>query len=443
MIVVDEQDRMPGRVPHRARRRAPGLTTFLLLPHVNLLNLETGLIRAQQTGGLDAHMANRILYLGASVNNLPAASVVLEKVGQATVLAAGDDAALSLLASHAALLAYSKESSEYRLRRLSKTEREEAVLRRLAEWSPRAVEEGIDWLFRSERRCLSLTAALAPGATRAARAEHTMTALHKIANEGRYGSLTLIEILENLIDQEALLLAELETAGGTAESSMHTQFSRAMAQELRLLGRPQYSQHLPKGEATRAALLAAPVPAIRSGLVARKIPLVDWKDGFVSTFSTGEFESINAKDHRLTILYLNSGDFLQDRVELTAAQLRREFDERLQLGVVQLWPEHLNSLRLETALLRRAVYDAALGVGVSLASTLQSEIRQETDLLLSELGKHPSWLDGEFGPSSVTLEDAEKEVLTDVLFLSRLAAARHEGADEKRYTAFYEFKVRR
>jgi hypothetical protein len=443
MIVVDEQDRMPGRVPHRALRRATVLTTFLLLPHVNLLNLETGLIRAQQTGGLDAHMANRILYLGASVNNLPAASVVLEKVGQATVLAAGDDAALSLLASHAALLAYSKESSEYRLRRLSKTEREEAVLRRLAEWSPRAVEEGIDWLFRSERRCLSLTAALAPGATRAARAEHTMTALHKIANEGRYGSLTLIEMLENLVDREALLLAELETAGGTAESSMHTQFSRAMAQELRLLGRPQYSQHLPKGEATRAALLAAPVPAIRSGLVARKIPLVDWKDGFVSTFSTSELESLAAKGNRLTILYPNSGDFLQDRVELTAAQLRREFDERLQLGAARLWSEHLNSLRLETALLRRAVYDAALGVGVSLASTLQSEIRQETDLLLSELGKHPSWLDGEFGPSSVTLEDAEKEVLTDVLFLSRLAAARHEGAYEKRYTAFYEFKVRR
>jgi hypothetical protein len=178
-------------------------------------------------------------------------------------------------------------------------------------------------------------------------------------------------------------------------------------------------------------------------LVARKIPLVDWKDGFVSTFSTGELESLAAKGNRLTILYPNSGDFLQDRVELTAAQLRREFDERLQLGAARLWSEHLNSLRLETALLRRAVYDAALGVGVSLASTLQSEIRQETDLLLSELGKHPSWLDGEFGPSSVTLEDAEKEVLTDVLFLSRLAAARHEGAYEKRYTAFYEFKVRR
>jgi hypothetical protein len=432
-------------MPYRALRRATVLTTFMLLPHVNLLHLDTGLILAQETSRVDAHMATRILYLGASVDNLPAGSVVLEKAGQATVLASGDNAALSLLASHpqAALLAYSKESYEYPLRRLSKTEREEAILRRLAQWSPRAVEEGVNWLYRAERRCLSLTAALPPGATRAARSEQTMTALHKIANEGRYGSLTLIEILEDLVDQEALLLAELETAGSTPESSMHAQFSRAVAQELRTLGRPQYSEHLPKGEATRAALLAPPDTAIRSRLVARKIPVVDWKDGFVSTFSAGEFESITSKGNRLTILYPDSGGFLQDRVDLTAAQLRREFDERLQLGAARLWPEHLNSLRLETDLLRRAAYDAALGVGVSLAATLRPQIRQETDLLVSELGKHPSWLDGEFGPSSATFEDAEREVLADVLFLSRLAAARHESAYEQRYTAFHEFKVRR
>jgi hypothetical protein len=245
------------------------------------------------------------------------------------------------------------------------------------------------------------------------------------------------------VDQEALLLVELESAGSTSESSMHTQFSRAVAQELRSLGRPQYSEHLPKGEATRAALLAPPDPAIRSRLLARKIPFVDWKDGFISIFATSEIESITSQGNRLTILYPNSGGFLQDRVDLTGAQLRREFDERLQLGAARLWPEHLNSLRLETALLRRAAYDAAQGAGASLASTLQSQFRQETDLLLSGLGKYPSWLDGEFGPSSATLEDAEKEVLTDVLFLSRLAAARHESAYEKRYTALHEFQVRR
>ena len=116
MMVGDKHDRMPGRVLYRALRRATVLTTFLLLPHINL---DTGMILAQGTGRLDAHMATRILYLGASADNLPAGSVVVEKAGQATVLAAGDNAALSLLASHpqAALLAYSKESYEYPLRR--------------------------------------------------------------------------------------------------------------------------------------------------------------------------------------------------------------------------------------------------------------------------------------------------------------------------------------
>src|SRR5262245_38535169 len=83
----------------------------------------------------------------------------LGKYAGGIVAAVADQAALSLLgAPGISLLFYSKESYDRYLRRLSEADRNEAIRKRLAEWAPTAVNQGVDWLYRGERRNLTLAA---------------------------------------------------------------------------------------------------------------------------------------------------------------------------------------------------------------------------------------------------------------------------------------------
>lgn len=391
-------------------------------------------------------MATRILYCGAGLKEEQLSGeghAVLERIAGGAVVAADSEAALTLLLYYpeATLLAFSRESFEYLVRKLNATDREAAIRRRLAQWSPRAVYEGVQWLYLGQRRCISLTADLPPGTGRARHAEHSMSALHLLVNERRYGSVTLTEMFENLLEREALLQVELLAAEGLAEASMRSRFSLALAQELLRMGRPEYAGHLPRGEAKRAALLDPADAAIRAQLVTRKNAAVDWQNGFVAAFGGGELEAMREQGKQLTILYLDSGAFLQDLSELTPAQIRREFEERRLTGIARMWPDHLNLLRLETALLRRATHAAAQRANSPSAATLAPQIRQETEGMLSELGRYPSWRGGDFAAQPANLADAERELVNDALFLSRFAAQRHEDSLVRRYQAFYQFKV--
>src|SRR5438045_4795976 len=100
----------------------------------------------------------------------------------------------------------------------------------------------MDWLYGSERRCLTLTALGARAAAEKAippdHFEHTMAALDRLVNEGAYGSSTLPELLISVLRREALLQVEMSHGGLTGESSTRSQFSLAIAAELRNQGHP-------------------------------------------------------------------------------------------------------------------------------------------------------------------------------------------------------------
>src|SRR5262245_27651383 len=69
-------------------------------------------------------------------------------------------ALLALLPHHTALplLYFSTAIYEQAIRQLRPEEVAEVIRQRLAQWAPRALDDSLDWLYRRERRCLTLTA---------------------------------------------------------------------------------------------------------------------------------------------------------------------------------------------------------------------------------------------------------------------------------------------
>ena len=372
----------------------------------------------------------------------------LGSIAGGMVAAVGDDVALPLLAHAPAvsLLFFSRESFDYALRELDEADRERAVAKRMAQWSPNAVNEGTDWLYRSERRCLTLTVLgrweSSASVTAGDHFEHTMTALHRLTNEGAYGSTTMPEMLINVLRREALLLAELSRERMSTEISDRNEFSLTIAQELRPLGHPEFAEHLPYAEPVRAAFVSPPDEKLRASLKSRRLPVVDWHEGFVSMFGTRDLEQLAQQGRKLRILYCDGRQLLQDLTDLTSAQLEREFEERSKAGAMPFWNDYLNSLRLDIALMRRAAHAKASAGSPRIAAVFSHQLPKENALLMSELASHPSWRNAEYNPQHASVAQAESDILEDAKFLARLSALRGPGDMAGLYQAFAVFKAK-
>jgi hypothetical protein len=378
-------------------------------------------------------MPQRIIHYAAALEKLlaPAPHTSLGKYAGGIVAALADEGALSLLRSPGvSLLFFSKESYDRYLRQLSEPERDEAIRKRLSQWAPNAVEQGVDWLYRGERRGLALAAPSGSADGRVEPFENAMAALDRLVNEGAYGSVMIPAILVYVLQSEALLLAELTLDGFKPEASERNQFSLAIAGELRTLGRPEFAQHLPYAEPIRAAFVTPADEALVGSLKSLRLPAVNWRDGLVSIFGAGDLESmVQEGKYKTRVLYPDARQFRQDLADLTRAQMYREFQERSQAGPMPFWTDHLNFLRLETALMRRAAHQKTLSESPRAAALLGAQIRQETVLFRKELAAHPSWL------------DAEPAGLEDVMFLARLSAIRGPADVHRRYESFADFKA--
>jgi hypothetical protein len=395
-------------------------------------------------------MPQRVIYSIAGQEKTLAAlpHAPLGRYADGIVFATADNAALTLLARAPAysLLFFAKETYDHAMRQLPEPERDAAIRKRLARWAQNAVSEGMDWLYRSERRCLALTAMTMQGPQRATipadHFEHTMVALHRLVNDGAYGSATLAGVLVFLIEGEALILVELSQQQAAAEIAERKQLSAGVAQALRTLGQPQYVQYPPYVEPRRAALVVPADQAVRQLVKIRVRPAIDWRGGLVSTFGVRDLETMAHQGKTVRILYLHANGFLQDYMDLTPAQLLRELEERFRAGALPFWEDHLNFLRLDTALMRRAAHEKALGENAAVAAQLAAQMPRDNALLLAALAKHPSWITDQDRPQQVTLVQAETEVVEDATFLARLAAARGQDEVHQRYRLFAEFKAR-
>lgn len=394
-------------------------------------------------------MSQRIIHCIPSLEKSLAAlpHVELGKYADGIVVAVGDDIALSLLdrAPAVSLLFFAREAYDHALRRLSELDRDAAIRKRLEKWAPNAVNEGTDWLYRGERRCLTLTAVTLKGAQRKTvpdnHFEHSLSALHRIVNEGAYGSVTLPGVLVYLIEREALLLVELSLTQAPSETSDRTQFSAAVAQSLRTLGRPEFAQYPAYAEPKRAAFVSPADQELRNSLRVRQRPAVDWQGGLVSTFGARDLDALAERGKKVRVLYPNANQFLQDFTDFTFAQLRREFEERSQAESMPFFKDHLNFLRLETALIRRAANEKAMAENPSVAAVLGPQIPREGALLMAALTTHPSWMNGEHQSQQVSIAQAETELLDDAKFLARLSAAPGREDVHKRYQSFADFKA--
>jgi hypothetical protein len=382
-------------------------------------------------------MNRRILHCGEGTKIQPQAA--LGRYADGVVAEAEDERALALLAegAHVSLLWFSRAEYDYALRKLDETGREAAIRKRLADWAPEAVSQGMDRLYRVECRCLTLAAM--SGNTGVF--EHTMDSLERLTNEGAYGNLKLAEILVVVLQKEALLAIELSNERLTPERSERYAFSVAIARELRRLGRPQFSEHLPYAEPARAAFVSPRDPQLMKELKALRLPVVEWRDGLVSTFGPRTLNGPDLQKKQVNILYADARHFRRDLANVTRPELEREFEERSSEGPMPRWTEYLNILRLEIALLRRAAHDkAAVEKDIS-AAVLRTQVSRESALLAAELARHPSWLEGELGPRPANLAAAEQEVLRDALFLEHFAQLRGPEDLHRRYRAFAKFKA--
>lgn len=393
-------------------------------------------------------MPERIIYCPA-VHEKSLSAAPHREIGQfagGMVAAAGDDPALAFLGSipGAELLFFTSESFEYALRGLAVDGRTSAVAKRLEGWSKDAANEGIEWLYRSERRCLTLTALVLRGASANTippnHFEHTLMALDRLVNEGAYGGSMLVEMLVNLLRSEALLQVEMARDRMTSESSARNQFCAAIAEQLRILGQPEFAEHLPNAEPSRGVWVSPPDDRLRASLKGRRLPAVDWQEGIVSVFGQRTLQTLSQQGKTMRVLYPDARQFLQDLTDLSVPQLEREFMERSK-ATQPFWNDYLNFLRLEIAMLRRAAHTKAAG-NARVAAVLAAQIRNEDGLLAAALMDHPSWRNGEFSPQRANLLQAESDLLDDARFLSRFATMRQERDVSDRYDAFAAFKAK-
>jgi hypothetical protein len=399
-------------------------------------------------------MSQRVIYSIRGHEKALAAfpHAVLGHYADGAVIALGDDAAVALMARAPAfaLLFYSKEACDHALRQLSEEERDAAIRKRLTNWAPNAVYEGMAWLYRGERRCLALTARSLQSRQRTGipedHFEHSMVALHRLVNEGAHGNSTLASVLVFLMRREALLLLELpqpQAAGAppqvAAEVAERKQLHAGVGQALAVLGRPEFAPYV---EPERAALVSPADPALRATLKTRRQPVVEWRGGIVSIFAARDLEDMAQQRKSVRILYPDAGSFLKDFTELTPAQLSVQLAERLQAGPLPFWEDYLSFMRLDIALMRRAAHDKALAGNPGIAAQLAAQFPRESALLLEALARHPSWISEPDLPHQATVAQAETEVLEDARFMGRLSATAQYKDVQPRYLSFADFKAR-
>lgn len=391
-------------------------------------------------------MAYRIIYcaLGCAsmLANLPHDS--LSKFSSGTIEAVSDDVLIPLLTKNPSvpLLFFSREAYSEAMQGLSGEDTRFALQKRLESWSPEALDHAVEWLAGKERRILTLTARArreAAGNTAQQLESHFLAALDLLTSmigTGRYDDMDFTDLLSAAIEKETLLIAELENS---SEARHRTEFARTIAQELKKHGRPEFAKALPYAEPVRGVWIVPADPQLKGYLRSRGARLVPWRGGLVANLPLRTISEFEHSGKRVSILYSDAGAFLADAIELSGTQLERRLTELAladKTARERALSEYLNMLRLDLALLRRALRHHAFRNNPAWVPVLDRQIGEESAILEKELDSSGSWLrPSDQGRLLPRIKTAEEEVSADVKFLAAIVRARDNASLTRRLDA--------
>jgi hypothetical protein len=327
-----------------------------------------------------------------------------------------------------ALLYFRRADYESGIRGLSPAQIVEAVEWRLRRWAPVALERAASEIYRRERERLVLAAkARAEPADGAeildAQFEHGLRLLASLVGERRYDSVAIADLVVFAIEADARILAEEARLAATVPEGRRgarAGHARALGAAVARMGRPEYDQSLPFVELQRVAFISPRDAELVQGLRVLKVPFALWREGVIARRPLQHLEELEAEGRTVRILYWNPGEWLQEVQDLTTAQLDREYEER-RSRTDQRQPalEHVDSLRLEQALLRRNVLKAARVDAPEIVPLLETQVAEETRALREALQACPI---AGAAASFARIAEASRAAMDDARLFAELAA---------------------
>ncbi len=381
---------------------------------------------------------------------------VLLRYEDGVVVGVKDEVLLELLSKSALIsfLYFSKDDYEKAIQGLTPPEVKEVINFRLKNWAPQALDQSIDRLHQIQRQCLALTAFInsrLSGPNKEGLQVHATSALNflaRLTNESRYDDLELTLFLIIVLEKEAELIAELEDAisdqtwqpSANEKSVLETQVqgrkesAEVLATTIANLGREEFHDSLPYVDLARAVWVQPHDANLVEVLKVKFEPFVEYKDGLVFNQPIRLFSDLERTGKKVSILYLNGGEFLESLSQLTIAQLERDFEEQASASAstkTVMRREFLSSLYLEQILLKKALHSHIVDKDNSINSELDIQIRKEEEWLLTSLAEYQTWISIQ-GDSTEKVQTellkCEETLIDDIKLF--LALARHNNYEQ-------------
>lgn len=398
-------------------------------------------------------LIERIIYLTmsalAAMGPIPHAELLRQGTG--IVIAVSDEALKVLISRQApfSLLYFSKDDYVEATRGLSKKEIEEAVDLRIRKWAPTSLNHASAWLYSAELHCFALTVLAKNQETPSTQyilGSHGYAALDFLGTlnaSDQYADVSLVDMFESALEKEVGLIEELTDARSAdfvkldSSESMdfereikqrHT-FAKGLAATLTRLGNENYRDTLPHTNIYRAVWMAPADTALIGRLKSQFEPYVEYDGGVVSRYNLRRLSELSGK--KVSILYANGDEFLENISNTTSAQIRRDLGVRKSRSVdssTQERREHLSMLRLGLLLLKQALRNRAATESHGEVGGLNSQIQKEMTLLENALVSHRVWLhvsETATKDSRSELLRCEQTLLQDLSIL--VALARNQG----------------
>ena len=364
------------------------------------------------------------------------------------------------------LLYFSPEDCTHAVRKLDPPAVSGVIRKRLGFWSPQALDQGMDLVYRSERQCLVLSALAAAADTAQVQfwfkhLESSLELLAHITGAGRYLALKPVDMLILLLRGEARLIEENRAMEGTgwsgndsvlrelAKKSVQAGRNRASAlcAAIAGLGRSEFGGALPFIEVERVFSIRPFDGDLASALEARDVPFTECLDGLVAVWPLRSTERLTDKGGAARVVYFSRGEFIEDLNDLTPEQMARDVQQKLDEGYEASCPaflEFLHELALEQALLRRNVL-SVVDPGTALEIQLREQVLEETKDLRTRLAQTPPWFNRDriqAAEAVALLRSIHQKVERDAALLEELARHARRAGLSSRFAYIRQFKKR-